>query len=358
MVIIDSIKNIYLIFLFFIVGLQSCDKKHGNSTNPPVQPQANTFTNPLLSSGPDPWVIKKDSVYYYTHTLGNRIALWKTQKMSELKNATAQPIWSAPSTGPNSNNVWAPELHYLNNKWYAYYTAGASADLSTQRTFVLENESDDPMTGTWIDKGKIFDPAADFFSIDGTVFTYNSTNYLIWSGQASASDNTQRLYIARMANPWTLETARSLISSPQYPWEMNGAPPAVNEGPEILKNAAGKVFLIFSASGCWTDDYALGMLTLTDSSDPLIATNWTKSSSPVFTKNTSGGAYGPGHNTFFKSIDGTEDWILYHANPSSGLGCGDARNPRMQKLNWNADGTPNFDQPVAIGLAIRKPSGE
>ncbi len=252
----------------------------------------------------------------------------------------------------------SPELHYLNNKWYAYYTAGASTDLSTQRTFVVENESDDPRTGTWIDKGKIFDPAADFFSIDGTVFTYNSTNYFIWSGQASASDNTQRLYIARMANPWTLETARSLISSPQYPWEMNGAPPAVNEGPEILRNAAGKVFLIFSSSGCWTDDYALGMLTLTDGGDPLLASNWTKSSSPIFTKNTSGGAYGPGHNTFFKSRDGSEDWILYHANPSSGQGCGDTRNPRMQKLTWNADGTPDFGQPVAIGLAIKKPSGE
>ncbi len=101
-----------------------------------------------------------------------------------------------------------------------------------------------------------------------------------------------------MANPWTLETARSLISSPQYTWEMVGAPPAVNEGPEILNNAAGKTFLIYSASGCWTDDYALGMISLTNGSDPLLPASWTKSPSPVFTKNISGGAFGPGHNTF------------------------------------------------------------
>ncbi len=345
-------------FFLIIITAHSCGKKSdGGGTNPPIIP-TNTFTNPLLSSGPDPWVIKKDNDYYYSHTLGNRIAVWKTQKMSELKNVVAQTIWSAPAAGPNSQNVWAPELHFLNNKWYAYYTAGSSSDLSTQRTFVLENASADPRVGTWADMGKIYDPAGDFFAIDGTVFTYSGSNYFIWSGQASAADRTQRIYIARMTNPWTLGTPRSLISSPQFSWEMFGSPPAVNEAPEIISNAAGKVFLVYSASGCWTDDYALGMLSLTVGSDPLVATNWTKSTSPVFTKNTSGGAYGPGHNAFFKSFDGTEDWILYHANPSAGQGCNDARSPRMQKLTWNADGTPNFGQPVASGAAINKPSGE
>lgn len=279
--------------------------------------------------------------------------------MSDLKNVTAQTVWTAPVAGPNSKNVWAPELHYINSKWYAYYTAGSSvADLSTQRTFVLENANDDPTTGTWVDKGKIYDAASDFFSIDGTVLNYNGNNYFIWSGQASVADNTQRLYIAQMNNPWTLGTARTVISSPQYSWEMIGSPPAVNEGPEILKNSAGKIFLVYSASGCWTDDYSLGMLTLANGTDPLVAANWTKTTTPVFTKNTSGGAFGPGHNTFFKSADGAENWILYHANPSAGLGCADSRNPRMQKLLWNADGTPNFGQPVAAGAAITKPSGE
>ncbi|HYC29886.1 MAG TPA: glycoside hydrolase family 43 protein, partial [Chitinophagaceae bacterium] len=259
-----------MLLVAFIVTAATCKKSGGggNQPPPPPPPPASTFTNPLLPSGPDPWVIKKDNYYYYTHTLGNRISVWRTTKMSELSTASVQTIWSAPSTGPNSRNLWAPELHFLNNKWYAYYTAGSSADLGTQRTFVLENTSADPLAGIWTDKGQIGDPAADFFSIDGTVFTYNSKDYFIWSGQASASDNTQRLYIARMSNPWTLETSRSLISSPQYSWEMAGAPPAVNEGPEILKNPAGKVFLVYSGGGCWTDDYALGMLTLKDGGDP------------------------------------------------------------------------------------------
>ncbi|MGB8194855.1 MAG: glycoside hydrolase family 43 protein, partial [Chitinophagaceae bacterium] len=255
-------KRLYIFLFVLLVGPGSCKKKGDTPAPNPPAPPVTTFTNPLLNSGPDPWIVKKDSFYYYTHTLGNRIAVWTTKKVSALRDASSQTIWTAPSSGPNSRNVWAPEIHYINNKWYAYYTAGSSTDLATQRTFVLENANADPLTGSWADKGQIRDPAADFFAIDGTVFTHNGNNYFAWSGQASAADNTQRIYIARMSDPWTLATSRSLISSPQHAWEMSGAPPAVNEGPQFLKNAAGKVFLIYSASGCWTDDYALGMLSL------------------------------------------------------------------------------------------------
>ena len=97
-----------VIFLFLFAGIISC-KKNSNGGNPPPPAPANTFANPLLSSGPDPWILKKDNNYYYTHTLGNRIALWKTAKVSELKNSSPQTIWTAPATGPNSKNVWAPE---------------------------------------------------------------------------------------------------------------------------------------------------------------------------------------------------------------------------------------------------------
>ena len=343
-------------FLFFSVVC--CEKKSGTAIPPPVNPPANTFTNPLLTSGPDPWIIQKDTWYYYTHTLGNRVAIWKTSRVSQLKSSNQQTVWTAPPSGANSKNVWAPELHFMNNSWYIYYTAGSSTDLGTQRLFVLENSNADPLTSNWVEKGQIGNAAENFFSIDGTILTHAGSDYFVWSGQASASDKTQRLYIARMSNPWTLATARSLISSPEFAWEKSGEPPAVNEAPQVLKNPAGKVFLIYSASGCWTDDYALGMLTLKDGGDPLVAADWIKSPTPVFSKNVSGSVYGPGHNSFFRSRDGKEDWILYHANSSSGQGCGDTRSPRMQQFTWNANGTPNFGSPVNMFTNISKPGGE
>jgi GH43 family beta-xylosidase len=278
--------------------------------------------------------------------------------MSELKNASQVIIWTPPVTGINSKNIWAPELHYLDNKWYVYYTAGSSTDLSTQRTFVLENPNADPSTGVWTDKGQIRDSTADFFAIDGTVLTYNGKNYFAWSGHASTVDNTQRLYIAGMSNPWTIDSKRVLISSPDHPWEKAGAPPAVNEGPEFITNPQGRLLLVYSASGCWTDDYALGLLTLKAGGDPLVATDWTKHPDPVFIKQPANGAYGPGHNSFFKTVDGHEDWILYHANPAAGQGCQNQRSPRMQRFSWNANGTPNFGSPVKINTNVKKPSGE
>jgi GH43 family beta-xylosidase len=356
-------KPYLLICLFFVTTFcNKPDNGGGTVTPPPVTPDT-TFTNPLLTSGPDPWVIQKDSTYYYTNTSGDRLKLWRTTAMSQLKNAYVQTIWIKPATGPNSQNVWAPELHYLDGKWYMYYTAGSSTDQSTQRIFVFENTSADPLSGSWTDKGKVADPSADYFAIDATVFENNGKRYLIWSGRATATDITERLYIAQMANPWTLSTSRSLISSPQYSWEMIGSSPVsslpqVNEGPEILKGPTGKIFLIYSASGCWTDDYALGMLTLKDNGDPMNAADWVKNPNPVFVKRPEAGAYGPGHNAFFKSPDKTEDWIIYHANPLPGQQCSDTRSPRMQKFTWNADGTPNFGVPVPINTPIPRPSGE
>lgn len=310
------------------------------------------FTNPLLGSGPDPWVIRYNDCYYYMHTTGHHLVIRKTKKMSDLSRAKEVVIWTPPVKGPNARDIWAPELHRLNNKWYLYYTAGSSDSIHPQHTFVLENSAADPVTGTWKDKGRIRD-AAGFFAIDGTVFPHKGKNYFIWSGH-NGKDAVQRLYIARMENPWTLVSPGVEISAPQYPWEQNG----INEGPEILRNAKGDVFLVFSACGCWTDNYTLGIMRLKQGADPLIAGSWVKAPEPVLKAKPENGAYAPGHNGFFKSADGKEDWMIYHANSKAAQGCGPQRNPRMQRVNWNADGSPDFGEPLKINTPVKKPSGE
>jgi GH43 family beta-xylosidase len=191
---------------------------------------------------------------------------------------------------------------------------------------------------------------------------------MIWSGWEGDENGTQSIYIARLKNPWTVESQRTKLSTPQYPWEkvgdvdsktLPGNPPHidVNEGPEILKHE-GKIFLIYSASACWTDNYALGMLTATSGRDLLDLSAWQKSPKPVFHQSPENGVYATGHNSFFKSPDGKQDWILYHANSAPGQGCGWHRSPRAQRFTWNADGTPDFGTPVAAGTAIERPSGE
>ncbi|UOQ76007.1 glycoside hydrolase family 43 protein [Hymenobacter sp. 5516J-16] len=341
-----------------LVGTLACSKSSPSITptpTPPTAPTTTTFTNPLLSVGPDPWVVRRGDVYYYMSTTGGNLVIRKTAKMSELGSAVSTVVWTPQQAGINQIEIWAPELHFLNGKWYIYYSANPLC-CDGHRIFVLENSSADPTTGTWVDKGRIAVPGQDLWAIDGTVLEQNGKRYLLWSGHEVARAQTQRIYIAEMSNPWTLVGSRVELSKPEFSWEQLGDPD-VNEGPEILKRG-DKTFVVYSASHCSTDDYALGLLTASATADPLKLSSWTKTPTPVFVKNPAGRAFGPGHNGFFQSKDGTEDWIIYHANPQAGQGCGDNRSPRMQKFTWKADGTPDFGTPVALGTALPKPAGE
>jgi GH43 family beta-xylosidase len=344
------------ICVLLLLSLGACRREQGKTaaTPPESTAQATTFQNPLLPSGPDPWVLAKDGYYYYTHTTGNNITLWKTKAISDLGNASGKIVWRPPTTGPNSRNIWAPEIHFLTGKWYIYYAADDGRN-ENHRLWVLENDSPDPVEGNWIDRGQITDPT-NKWAIDGSVAEIKGQTYFVWSGWEGDVNVSQHIYMARLKNPWTIDGKRVLISQPTYDWERLGDPD-VNEGPQFLQKN-GRVFLTYSGSGCWTDDYAMGLLSLRENADPLDASAWTKSPVPVFTKAPEKGVFGPGHNSFFQSPDGSEDWILYHANPQANGGCGRLRSPRMQQFTWNADSTPHFGQPVPIFTALSKPSGE
>jgi GH43 family beta-xylosidase len=317
----------------------------------------NYFTNPLLPSGADPWVIEKDGYYYYTHTTGRNIVLYRTKNLADLKTAKRITIWEPPDSTMYSKGIWAPELHLIDGKWYYYFAADDGRN-ENHRMYVLENASVDPTEGEWIFKGKIA-AATDKWAIDGSVFQHKKKWYMIWSGWDGDTNGQQDIYIARMKNPWTIDGDRVRISSPVFDWERHGALSspnvAVNEGPQILRNGK-KLFIVYSASGCWTDDYGLGLLTFTGTDNLLDSASWKKSAKPVFTTSVENKVFAPGHNSFFKSPDGKEDWILYHANNEAGQGCGRMRAPRAQKFVWKKDGTPDFGIPVKVGEKLPAPS--
>lgn len=334
----------------------------------------NTFTNPLLSSGPDPWIVTRDGYYYFMCSTGNNLTIRKTRHLAELAQAEPHVVWRPPASGPWSHEIWAPELHFLRGKWYIYFAADAGTNM-THRIYVVENGSPDPTEGQWILKGKVAD-RTDKWAIDATVFENRGRLYIAWSGWEGNTNGRQDIYLAEMDNPWTIKSERVRIGTSLYPWEHIGDrvlqrsagryPPVdpaepthvdVNEAPEMLQHN-GRLFLIYSANGCWTDFYSLGMLEAPASADLLKPGGWKKYPQPVFVYSPEGHAYAPGHNGFFESPDGREDWIIYHANFEPGQGCGGHRSPRIQRFEWNADGTPAFGKPIATGTPLPPPSGE
>jgi GH43 family beta-xylosidase len=326
-----------------------------------VAQEAGKFTNPLLPSGADPWCIYKNGYYYYTNTTGRNITVWKTKSIATLKTAEKKVVFTPPGKGPYSKEIWAPEIHFLRGKWYIYFAADSGRNVD-HRLWVLENSAADPLEGEWIMKGKLTTPG-DKWTIDGTVFEHKGQLYLLWSGWEAATNGRQDIYIANMRDPWTVSGERVRLSKPELDWEKHGdlknpndVPHVdVNEGPQILENK-NKLFLIYSASGCWTDYYALGMLSVDADANLLDSSAWKKHSQPVFKQNPQQRVFAPGHNSFFKSPDGNENWILYHANDEPGQGCGRFRSPRAQPFSWKEDGSPDFGEPVSTGTLLNIPS--
>jgi len=316
-----------------------------------------TFTNPVWD-GADPWMIKQGDDYIYCYSANNSIVLSKSKKMTtrgELKN-----IWTAPATGWNRSCVWAPEIHFINNRWFIYYAAGDSGPpFIHQRAGVLRSKTEDVFSA-YEDLGVLYtgdlpNHSTNIWAIDMTILEHKDKMYAIWSGwikQVKTDATQQQLYISEMENPYTMKGKRYQLSSPVKSWEIGG-PLNLNEGPEILKKD-DKVFVIYSCRESWLVEYRQGMLELINKEGNLLdSANW-KKSGPVFQGNAQ--VHGVGHCSFVKSPDNSEDWIIYHSKKNTTSGW--ERDVRMQPFKWNADGTPDFGEPVPAGQKIELPAGE
>lgn len=317
-----------------------------------------TFTNPLYK-GQDPAFVKHDGWYYLCQSApGNGIQIYKSRKLTD--RGESKRVWSAPRTGPNSRQIWAPELHFIRGKWFIYYAASNGVN-DNHRMYVLEAATDDPQ-GDYIDRGVLYtgddivNKTKNRWAIDGTVLGLHEKLYFIWSGWEGTAD-VQHLYIARMENPATIASERvKLCDNDTHVWERVGereSERGLHEGPvPLVRN--GKVFLVYSASGSWQRTYKLGMLHMDQSADPIDPESWTKVERPVFesTRET----FGVGHCCFVKSPDDREDWIAYHSKVSRREGWD--RIVNIQPFKWDDRGFPDFGQPLPPNTPIPVPSGE
>ncbi|CAF3353066.1 unnamed protein product [Rotaria sp. Silwood1] len=194
---------------------------------------------------------------------------------------------------------------------YVYFAAPRRDDKNeNHRMFVIENTNADPFTGTLAWKGQITD-ATNKWAIDRIVFELSS----------------DISYIAQMSNPWMISSTRVEIARPIYYWETNHRP-YVNEGPQvIIRNRI--ISLVYLTSRSWTDDYYLGLITVSTISDLMKASSWQKRSNRIF------------HS---------EDWIIYHSTRYSGSGW--TRQIRTQQFTWSIDSILNLGSPVITLLKV------
>lgn len=377
-----------------------------------------SYVKPFGKNQADPWVYfhPVDQNYYYTATDSGfgKLFVKKAKSIDGLRTASTHTIGTANSgwlSGAYSY-IWAPELHYIYGEWYMFFTASISSSGSFQvKNYVAKCTSQDPTdSSAWTLLGRMRANVESTFSdsntnvilsggdwvmsLDGTVFEVNGQWYYAWAqncydgGWADEVAGDGMLTVGgcdyvnliggtswscivigkTSPEDFTKVTDAHVISVPSYGWECqlenydyNGAfytssqtnKVNVDEGPAIL-HRNGRVFLVFSASGC-DESYCLGMLTADENADLTKIENWTKSEEPVFCTSVRNSVYGPGHCSFTK--DGDYDVMVYHARNYPGLyktsnitsSTTDAlsdghRSARAKVFTWNADGTPNFGE--------------
>ena len=306
------------------------------------------YNKPFIVQRADPYVYRhEDGTYWFTASVPeyDRIILRKSATLDGLSSADEITIWKKHESGVMSIHIWAPELHYIDGKWFIYYAGGDKDDVWAIRPYVLMCEGSDPLKDPWKEMGML-ETVEEFsfkdFSLDMTVFENQNKRYCVWAEKVSVGKKISNLYIAELESPTKLATAQVLLSSPDYDWERVDF--WVNEGPAVLKHD-GKIYITYSASATG-ECYCMGMLSIDCSQDLLNPRAWKKKRLPVLKTNVEKGMFGPGHNSFTKLENG-DDVMIYHARQYDEI-TGDPlydpnRHTYRMLVKWSEEGVPQFD---------------
>lgn len=319
------------------------------------------FRNPISPfDAPDPFMTfdPVTQYYYALFTRGSKIELFRSRHAGSIITDGDSRIIYTPNGERDGiwGDIWAPEMHRgSNGKWYIYTSGRINPEPSEKRLFIMEGPTEDPFVGEWNFKGM---PSPDIFSIDPTIYTApNGTQYLC-SSRVDPVTYGQLLEIYNLDNPYTYGKESAIIARAELDWEL--VPPydvhqTIVEGAFFLEKNK-RLFIIYSANGCWSDNYCLGVLehlggSLCD------AANWRKHEKPIFVQGN--GVYGPGHASFFKSPDGKEIWCAYHGMKEHNETAKSApRYFNIQKVDFDKTGFPTMSLPTGYEVDLTPPSGE
>lgn len=308
------------------------------------------WPNPFIEQRADPFILLHDGWYYFiaSDPEYDRLEIRRAQTIEELPQAQPSVVWYKHQSGPMSELIWAPELHFIAGKWYIYFAATHTQELDRlnmfqHRMFALECADKNPLTGQWIVKGQV-KTQFDSFSLDATIFSHQGKQWYLWAQKDPQIAGNSNLYLAEMETPWSIKGEPTLLSKPELEWECRGF--SVNEGPAAIVHGE-KLFVSYSASAT-DENYCLGLLWIDRAADPTKSENWHKAPQPVFTTSNENKQYGPGHNSFTKNKEG-EDILVYHARNYTEIE-GDPlydpnRHTRLKTVTWDENGMPVFGIP-------------
>lgn len=274
----------------------------------------------------DPFIlpVADEGVYYMycTSTVDDSdgqprggVAVYKSK---DLKN------WEGPvqvCTIPDNNMltgpIWAPEVHFLNGKYYLFATI--NSDIEWRKA-----EPDHPkylFRGTQIFHAdspegpfEAFSPEthtpADWMALDGTLWVENGKPYMVFCHEWVQTDDGTMDVVALeddLSAPKGLPMR--LFNASAAPWaqpicnDRNNNQCYVTDGCFLYRTQTGKLLMIWS-SFTNGNNYAIGIAESTTGS---VLGPWRQQEKPLFTTN-------GGHGMIFKRFDGQPCIVLHQPN--------------------------------------------
>ena len=189
---------------------------------------------------------------------------------------------------------WAPEVYFVNGKFYMYYSAEEHMCVAT---------SDSPLGPFVQDIKQPMLPGEK--TIDNTLFIdEDGTPYLFFD----RFNDGLNIWVAELEDDLKTIKKETLHPCIHVSQEWEEVWPRVNEGAFVIKQN-GTYYMTYSANSYESQYYGIGCATATD-----IMGEWTKySHNPLL--QIPGNLYGVGHSSMFKDNDG--NWrIVFHAHQS------------------------------------------
>ncbi|ODM89798.1 Extracellular exo-alpha-(1-_5)-L-arabinofuranosidase, partial [Orchesella cincta] len=308
-----------------------------------------TFSNPIIDQlSADPAVHRVGDNYYLTISENGEteLTIHKSKLLTNFRNAEKKVALKI--TPPAATDLWASEMHEVDGELYIYFTMNVPPIGHNMHAIKAENASD-PM-GNWSEPMIMLTENWPDGGIDGTIMKHNGKLYFLWT---SGRVGRLSMYIAPMTNATYVARPIVLLRMPTEDWECNDG--CLNEGAYFIYNN-NVSYCVFSGSSTWDPNYSLSYISIPFDKDPLDPDNWDYVGGPVFTRNDEEDVYNTGHAAFTVSPDLTETWMVYHAVANS-TGR-DRRIARIEKIEWNEDGSPKFPRPHGYNHPQPVPSGQ
>tara|TARA_R110000868_G_scaffold83515_3_gene235666 strand:+ start:576 stop:2117 length:1542 start_codon:yes stop_codon:yes gene_type:complete len=318
-------KNALLIIFFVILNLFNCKNKIEEKSVTPTEDNKMVYANLILGGDyPDPSILRVGSDYYMTHSSFNYypgLIIWHSTDLIHWERISH-------AITKNIGSVWAPDLVYVNSKYYIYFPAGGT-------NWVVYADSP---KGPWSDP---IDLKLNGYIDPGHVIDDNGDRYLYLS----------KGYVVKLA-PDGLATVEEPVANYEgwiFPKEWSTECFCLESPKSTIKD--GYYHLITAEGG--TAGPATGhMVVSARAKSPYGPFENSPYNPIVHTENRGERWWNQGHGTLIDDVNGNW-WIVYHGYEKNFQTLG--RQTLMLPIEWTEDGWFKVPDSINASDKIKAP---